>query len=53
MTRVLIVAGGVVAGFLVVRMASGDGEFWSQVRTYAAERETELRDALGLTGEVA
>jgi len=51
--RIALIAGGVVAGFFVVRSFSGDGVFWSQVRGFAAEREVELRDALGLNEEVA
>ena len=53
MGRALVVAGGVLAGFLVVLMVSGSGDFWSEVRELAAEREVELRDALGLNEEVA
>ena len=52
-SRILLVAGGVVAGFVAVLVLSGSGGFWSQVREFAAEREVELRDALGLNEEVA
>ena len=52
MGRVLLTGGGVLAGLLAVLVIRRSG-FAADVRTYAALREHELRDALGLSEEVA